>query len=375
MSDDPKPTEVLPPTKERAIAGVLVAFPVLAGLFGALPWLFLLLPIALAIIIFREPLLQLPNVRTGCIAGIVLCPIAALITMPGMPVQGFLLFAGVSAASLVAVFYGRKILQSMKPPASATPHAASPAPKAAASTGTSSERTGDDAGTGEPASTPAFDATGTVIGKPPIIATTTERETPEGTEYTVTWTDYAKLSFWDRHHMLIALPVVTVMTFSYGAAMWGDTAKLMTAAGFALAIASVGLWIYKLYHERRRHSVRAITINPDGSILLRNPPSHDANKETDGLSMVVPSGLSRLTSIEYTKTAEWHWMIAQCVSFSVEHWYDVHFLFGEEWRVSVSRNLGSRDHAHQITGHLNRLKAKLTRPQAAPAPAQSRVLD
>lgn len=366
---DTKLGELSPLTKDRAIAVVFLLFPVLLGLFAALPWFFLVTPIALAIVVHLEPRLQWPHVRTTCIAGVAILPVASLVVFPGMPWQGFAMFAASSAIALVAIFYGARIVKSLKAQASAKPATAGPeaAPftdgaDTEASPGSASEEF------------PASDAAGAIIGKPPLIATTTERRTPEGIEYTVTWTDFAKLSFWDRHHLLLGLPVMTVMVFIYGATLWGDTGKLFTVFGVVLAAASVGIWIYKFYHERDRRSVRSIVIQPGGSILLRNPPSYDANRETDGQSMAIANGLGRLTSIEYTKTAEWLWIMPQCVR-SVEHWYEVHFLFGEEWRVSVSRSLGSRDHAHQITGHLNRLKAKLTRPQAAPAPAERRVLD
>jgi len=116
-------------------------------------------------------------------------------------------------------------------------------------------------------------------------------------------------------------------------------------------------------------------LSPDGSIFLNNPPALDVNYETNGPSILLQNGLSRLTSIEYTKTADWSWIMPQCVR-SAEHWYDVHLFLGEEWRITVSRALGSRDHAHQITGHLNRLKAELTKPRAiAEQPMEARKLD
>lgn len=369
MADDASERAHSPFTKYRVIAASVLAVPILAGILTTPALLFLVMPIALTIVIYMEPRLAWPHVRTACLAGIVMCPLLPMVIFPGIPWQAFAMLAGVSGVCLVIIFYGAKIVTAFRHPAPMkipTPRANPGTPPMNASTASGE--------TDEPSPAPATDASGAVVGRPPLIATTTEQQTDEGTQYTITWTDYAKLQFWDRHHLLLGLPVITAVMFSWSATAWGDFGKLLTVIACLFLAASVGLWIYKFYHERRRHSVRAVVINPDGSILLRNPPAYNANEETEGRSMVVQQGLSRLTSIEYTKTAEWHWLIPQQV-YTVEHWYDVHFLFGEEWRVSVSRNLGSRDHAHQITGHLNRLKATLTKPGTSPTPASQRVLD
>lgn len=360
MADSPKDNALSPLTRNRAIAVIILAFPVLAGVLGP-PLFMLLIPIALTIVIKMEQRLALPHVRTACLAGIVIFPFLAGALIQATW-QGFIVLAGISGVCLLVIFYGAQIVGAFR----------QPMPMKVPAAARNQETPSGEASDGIP--TPLIDAPGAIVGRPPLIATTTEQQTPEGTQYTITWTDYAKLQFWDRHHLLLGLPVITAILFTWSMTAWGESGKFWTAMACLSLAASVGLWLYKFYHERRRHSVRAVVIRPDGSILLQNPPAYNANEETDGPSMVVPQGLSRLTSIEYTKTAEWHWLIPQQV-YTVEHWYDVHFLFGEEWRVSVSRNLGSRDHAHQVTGHLNRLRAKLTKPGTTPPVAVQRVLD
>jgi hypothetical protein len=205
----------------------------------------------------------------------------------------------------------------------------------------------------------------------PLLATTTKRETPEGVEYTVTWTDFAKLRFADRESLMGILPFASVVLLLFGTlaqglvTRWGDT---MITVGGLLGVGWVAMWLFKLYYQRSRLTPRSLVIEPDGTILLGNPPSADASTESDAPPRTIPNGLARLTSIEYGKTAEWQTLTREDV-YAIDAWYDVHLVFGTEGRVSVSRNFGSRDHAHQVAGELNNLKARLTserprRPQA-----------
>lgn len=368
--------------KALIFVGLVLAIPVLLSILVAGGLFFVALSPCLAIVSFQDSRIGWEPFRKFCIGGIVACPFVTWILFQGMPWPAFLVMCGISAASLAVVLYSSKwggLIPAWK----------NLAAKSASATLVQGQGLSGGSGTATRKSTtaapvsqaapqaqedPSVKVEGSIAATPPIIATTTERQTEGGVEYTVTWTDFAKLTFWDRYYLLYVLPVATFYLGTLSVGLWGDTAKLAQLVMWLFAAASVGIWIYKFYHERDRYSVRSLVIRPDGSILFQNPPSNDANHRTDGPSLTVENALSRLTSIEYTKTADWLWIMPQCVR-SVEHWYEVHFLLGEEWRISVSRNLGSRDHAHQITGHLNRLKAKLTRPQAAPNQAQSRVLD
>lgn len=283
--------------------------------------------------------------REACIAGMIVGPVGSWWFLPGMPWQGFVGLCVVSGFSYAALHYA--------------PTIASNAAKAAPS---------------EPARARKSTAqTGKAAGAPPVSATVTERQTAQGIEYRVTWTDFTRLRLWDQGNMLFVLPVLTLVSAFVTVSLYPGTRVVAEALTWLFAIAAAGAWVFKFYHERRRRSVRSIVLSPDGSFSLENPPAEDANYETDGPSFRLQDGLRRLTSIEYTKTADWSWITNECVR-SPDHWYDVHLFLGEEWRITISRNLGSRSHAHQIAGCLNALKARIAAAQPR-HPRAARIID
>lgn len=367
----------------RVVAVLLLLIPVILGLVINIIVFFLTFPVALAVLgAFRERVAW-PHLYAICTGGLVASPLLGWALIPGPSLQGFLILCAVSLIAFAGLHFGQRFVGNLdyRPEAAkqwdrdrAKDEEKRRRERASAESDSQgrSGAAGDEAArTEQPAST-GSGGTGT---KPPIFATTTKTETPAGTEYKVTWTDYARLAFWDRYHQLFILPGLTLLTAIYAfALMYHPSSGPLTALAWTLGVLSVGLWTWKFIHERRRYRTRTLIIRPDGTIEIPIPPSAEANYETDGLPVVVSNGVGRLTSVEYTKTAEWSWIMPQCV-YSAEHWYDVHLFFGEEWRVSVSRNLGSRDHAHQVTGHLNRLKAALTRPKASAGPTKPEVLD
>ena len=364
----------------RVLAGLGLLIPVVLGLVVNIVVFFLTFPLALGVLgVFRERVAW-PHLYAICIGGMIASPLLAWAVLAGMPWQGFLMFCGVSLIAFAGLHFGQRFVGTPD----YRPEVDKERDRERDEQKLKRERdsaTSDSPGKSGPtddgihAEQPASTVSGGTGAEPPVFATTTKTETPEGAAYTVAWTDYARLAFWDRHHLLFMLPALTLLSAIYALALtYHPSSGPLTVLTWTLGSASVGLWTWKFIHERRRRRVRTLTIRADGSIEIPIPPSVDANNETDGLPVVVSNGLSRLTSIEYTKTAEWSWIMPQRV-FGADHWYDVHLFFGEEWRVSVSRNLGSRDHAHQVTGHLNRLKAALTRPKASSGPAKAEVLD
>lgn len=371
----------------RAIAAALFLIPIILGFSVAWPLFWIVLPFALAGAGLMESQLGLPKVRKGCFVAIAICPILAQLFFNGLPFGAFFLLAVIAAIAAALLYFAPTLVKrfSSKGKPAGRPISLSALTPSTAPTSEPSQTVEAKPADGTALPEPTLvKRDGRVVmnqeyamdGVPPLIATAVERATTEGVEYEVTWTDFAKLNFWDRYYLLFVLPGLaffmwTYAPFSYG---FGSSHDFYLALCWIATAAGVGIWIYKAWHERDRYSVRSITFSPNGSIFVRNPPSYNPNYATEGPSIVIADGVSRLTSIEYTKTADWSWTIPQCVR-SVEHWYDVNLFLGEEWRVAVSRNLGSRDHAHQVNGHLNKLKARLTRPRPAPMQSQARVLD
>ena len=210
----------------------------------------------------------------------------------------------------------------------------------------------------------------------PLIATTTARETDAGPEFTVTWTDFAQLQFVDRHGLVFFVPFFAGFAFILSF-LAGDkyraTYEILLVVGIALSIVSVGIWIRRANHERARYAARSVVFRPDGSIAMNNPPSSNPNLESDGMSFAVENGLKRLVSIEYGRTAEWY-PLKKGYVHDPGDWYDVFMMFDADHRISVGRSVGSREHAHQVTGQLNALKARLASAQPR-RPQAGRIID
>lgn len=206
-------------------------------------------------------------------------------------------------------------------------------------------------------------------------ATVLEKETPEGPEIVVRWVDFALLLVPEKGDFHIFLVVMGGLAFVFGMGLGGGIGTLLIIVGIVLAGVMALAVMGMKHHERQRYSVRTVTFRPDGSIAFGNPPSEDANNESDGQPFAVASGLEELVSIEYGKTADWKPLDPQHVP-TVNNWYDVYMLFGADRRISVSRNCGSREHAHQVAGQLNEVRARLTsrRPQVTDQAAQAKRL-
>lgn len=207
-----------------------------------------------------------------------------------------------------------------------------------------------------------------------IHAQTTVRDTDAGPEYTVTWTDSAMLRFHHKGNVWLALSFAAVFMLLLGFNSRGTASgDRFTFFGVVLSIAAVWRWAYEKHHERYRYAARSVVFRPDGSIAINNPPSGNPERETDGPSFVIPNGLRRLVSIEYGRTADWFSLRKEYVFEPIE-WYEVSMLIDTGGRVSVSRNLGFRQHAHQVAGELNELKARLTSLQSQ-RPKVERIID
>lgn len=204
--------------------------------------------------------------------------------------------------------------------------------------------------------------------KPKITAMSTHT-TKDGVVHSVSWVDFVRLRFEDRANTIPIFILFFIVLAGHAFLQYqffryhGFTTELVIEIGLAIVV--MLFWAYVVWHQRRRYSHRSVVFYPDGSIRLINPPPYDAELATEGSDRLIPGGLRQITSIEYTKTADWLWIDKDSVR-SVEHWYDVHLFLGEDWRISLSRNLGSRDHAHHITGALNALRSRLMR--SAPTP-------
>lgn len=210
----------------------------------------------------------------------------------------------------------------------------------------------------------------------PLVATIEVRETEDGIEYAVIWTDFAKLRLFDRHEILTALPVAAAIALALGSGLGSahkSAAEFLTAFGFSCAAVAIVLWLYMAYHQRARYAARSVVFGADGSIAVNNPPSDDPNRESDGPSLFIENGLNRLVSIEYGRTSEWYQLKKECV-FEASEWHDVFMLFDADRRVAVSRAVGAREHAHQVSGQLNEVRARLmaTRPHR---PGADRIID
>lgn len=210
----------------------------------------------------------------------------------------------------------------------------------------------------------------------PLIATTTTRETKAGIEYTVTWTDFARFRFTDPHGSIFVMAWAAGLAFVLSF-LAGDSYRsgheMALFAGIIFSGAAIILWIRRAHHARARYAARSVVFRPDGSIAINNPPSSNPNRESDGPSLVVENGLRRLVSIEYGRTADWY-PLNKAYVHEPGDWFDVFMVFDADHRASVARSVGSRDHAHQIAGQLNVLKARLISMQPK-RPRPSRVID
>lgn len=210
----------------------------------------------------------------------------------------------------------------------------------------------------------------------PLVATRAERHTDAGTEHIIRWVDFALLRRHDRDNWSLFLPLLCGVALFYAFATQympdGPATALYIVAG-ALAAATIAYWLSGKRHERPRYAARSVVFRPDGSILIETPPALDPNTETDGSTILIQDGLRRLTAVEYGRTAEWHTMEREHV-YDPNAWFDVHILLGVDHRIAVSRNFGSRQHAHQVAGALNTLRVELTslRPRR---PQADRVID
>lgn len=188
----------------------------------------------------------------------------------------------------------------------------------------------------------------------------------------VQWTDRTRFQFYDPRMVRYALPVLAfILAIS---AMAGPSGSTLTPLAWLAALGAVGLWAYIFMYEKDHYDARAIKFEPDGTVTFVNPPPRNLDRHDTAPSYAIRKGISRITSIEYTKTADWSPIRSDRV-YGSDHWYDVHVFFGDEWRVTVSRNFGQRDHAHQMTAHLNKLKAQLLRTQSQPKSAVHGTID
>jgi hypothetical protein len=326
-------------TPWRIVAVVLIALPIAAASFVYAGY-FLLVPFCFALLgwlsrwIAWPPLIRLASV---CIAT---WPVAASMIFTDAPSNAFWGFLGIGAVCLL-IFLAGVSWHSREFRASLTEHVA-----AVLQTLTHLR----------PESLATLRARGI-----PLLATTTVRETDAGIEYTVAWTDFAKLRLVDRYELLTTLPVAAAIALALGAGLGSahkSTAEFLTVLGFFCAAVSIVLWLYLAYHQRARYAARSIVFGADGSIAICNPPSDDPNRESDGPSVVIENGLRRLVSIEYGRTSEWYRLRKECV-FDASEWHDVFMLFDVDRRVPVSRAVGAREHAHQVSGQLNEVRARL----------------
>jgi hypothetical protein len=215
---------------------------------------------------------------------------------------------------------------------------------------------------------------------PPSFAHTKTEQTPEGTVHTVTWTDSVKFRFNDRFALLPASLVLSALsiasahymqTFVYA---FGNRPNPWASFSGVIVLSTMLFWTWWFWHERWRQTTRSVSVLPDGTIRMTNPPPHSPLNGTNGKPVSITKGLQRVGSIEYTHTTDWLYLNKEKVH-SAEHWWEVHMFVGDEWRLSVSRSMGSRDHAHQVSAHLNRLKAELMRPKPITAARPVQAID
>lgn len=201
--------------------------------------------------------------------------------------------------------------------------------------------------------------------KPPVIPRRVTRQTPDGKEIVVEWIDHTKLVYKDRYGLLFNAPVGGAVCLAFAEYLsllqLGDGLRW---AGMGLIGAGLALWVYKYGHELARETQRSVTFRPNGEVQIDAPVYGPAHKPGAARSMTVARGAERISSIEYTKTAEWSIIDDKAVVLA-DHWYDVHFFFDDEMRVSVSRSFASRDHAHALTALLVKAHADAKRLRAA----------
>ncbi len=185
--------------------------------------------------------------------------------------------------------------------------------------------------------------------------TTSVEETPSGKTHIVQWTDSSRFQFYDPRLLRFALPLLAVILLIAGAA--NPNSGTAPIGGIVL-LGSAGFWLYSYLYERLHTDQRGIAFAADGTLTVLNPPPQQTDRYAVMPGFEIANGLSRITSIEYSKTQDWVPIDSKRV-FGSNHWYDIHMFIGNEWRISICRNYGSRDHVHQITAQLNRLRAEL----------------